>query len=220
MDYRVVLIRNGEFSKTLHKCKTSKTSFIHYQSIREENEGVFFPREFINSHGIKAVDYKIYVVKDIEEGDELRNLKDKMGRNYVEQPLLGKWTVLASDDYKIEETFWVCGHDPHKERMTIKDILKELVVGAHRKNYTKQIIVVHNKLVMHNEEEFSMVVCKNRDDAQRLHHTLQKAATKNRIKSLLFMGTATSASVSRLYDIILDNTDWSIEKIRRTTTRP
>ena len=65
-----------------------------------------------------------------------------------------------------------------------------------------------------------MIICKNKLDAQRLHHALQKATKKARIKSLLFMGTASPASVSRMYDVILDNTDWSIEKIRRTSTRP
>ena len=94
------------------------------------------------------------------------------------------------------------------------------MVGSYRQEYNKQVIVVHNKLVFHNEEEFNMVVCKNKLDAQRLHHTLSKACRTNQLKNLLFMGTATPASVSMMYDIILDRTDWSIEKIRRTSTRP
>ena len=65
-----------------------------------------------------------------------------------------------------------------------------------------------------------MILCKNKLDAQRLHHALHKAAKKNDIKSLVFMGTASPATVSRMYDIILDNTDWPIEKIRRTSTKP
>jgi len=34
------------------------------------------------------------------------------------------------------------------------------------------------------------------------------------------MGTASVSSISYMYDIISDNTDWTIEKIRRTSTRP
>ena len=94
------------------------------------------------------------------------------------------------------------------------------MVGAYRAKYTKQIIVVHNKLVIHSEEEFNMVICKNKKDAQRLHHALQKAAKNNKIKSLIFLGTASPATVSRMYDVILTNTNWSIEKIRRTSTKP
>ena len=84
----------------------------------------------------------------------------------------------------------------------------------------KVIIVVHNKLVIHNEDEFNMIVCKNKLDAQRLHHALHKAATKGKFKSLVFMGTASPATVSMMYEIILDKTDWTIEKIRRTSTKP
>jgi hypothetical protein len=34
------------------------------------------------------------------------------------------------------------------------------------------------------------------------------------------MGTASKASISKMYDLILEKTDWNIEKIRRTSTRP
>jgi hypothetical protein len=65
-----------------------------------------------------------------------------------------------------------------------------------------------------------MIICKCKKDAQRLHHTLAKAAQNNKIKNLLFMGTASKASISKMYDLILEKTDWNIEKIRRTSTRP
>ena len=85
---------------------------------------------------------------------------------------------------------------------------------------TKQIIVVHNKLVLHNEDQFEMIICKNKLDAQRLHHTLHKACKKNKIKSIIFMGTASPATVSRMYELIHENTKWPMEKVRRTSTRP
>ena len=84
----------------------------------------------------------------------------------------------------------------------------------------KVVIVVHNKLLIYNEKEFDMVICKCKKDAQRLHHTLAKAAEKNKIKNLLFMGTASKANVSKMYDLIHDKTKWPYTKIRRTSTRP
>jgi hypothetical protein len=65
-----------------------------------------------------------------------------------------------------------------------------------------------------------MVLCKNLEDAQRLHHTLAKIAKKQKIKSLMFMGTATPATISRMYDLIHEETGWPYIKIRRTSTRP
>lgn len=220
MNYRIILLKNGEYKKTLHRCKTKDTSFKRYQVIKKENEGILFPRQYINSRGIRSVRYQIYVVKDFEEEDKERTIRDDFGRVRKEKPLFGIWTPLASHEYNIEETFWLYGHSPITDRKTIYDIMRPLMSGAHRLKYTKQIIVVHNKLVIHSEEEFNMVICKNKKDAQRLHHALHKAAKKNRLKSLIFMGTATPATVSRMYTIILENTDWSIEKIRRTSTKP
>jgi hypothetical protein len=65
-----------------------------------------------------------------------------------------------------------------------------------------------------------MIICKCVEDAQRLHHTLAKIAKKQKIKSLLFMGTASQATIGRMYDLIKEKTGWPIKKIRRTSTRP
>lgn len=218
--YRVILTKNGKYKQTLHRCKTMETSFINYNRIIDENKTVLFPREYINYNGIKPVEYRIYIVKDTEEGDEFRILRDKMGRTYEEQPLFGIWTVLADHQYQIEETFWMFGRDPKHDRVTIHDIVKPMMEGAYKQKMTKQIIVVHNKLVLHNEEQFEMIICKNKLDAQRLHHTLHKACKKNKIKSVIFMGTASPATVSRMYELIQEKTGWPIEKVRRTSTRP
>jgi hypothetical protein len=94
------------------------------------------------------------------------------------------------------------------------------MVNAHAKKITKQIIVIYNKLLIYNEDQFDMVICKNMLDAQRLHHTLCKIATKQRLKSLMFMGTVSKANIGRLYDLIQDKTGWDIKKIRRTSTNP
>lgn len=220
MAYRIVLTKNGEYKQTLYKCQKEETAFINYRVFKKRNEGVFFPRKFINYNGIKSVEYQILIVKDIEEGDTNRYVRDHRGKLYEEQPLDGKWTILDSAEYNFEETFWVFGHDPKTDRLTIGDIIKKLMVGAYKQKMVKSILVVHNKLVIHNEDEFIMVICKNILDAQRLHHALAKAASKSKIKSLLFLGTATPASVSTMYEIIHERTGWAYTKIRRTTTRP
>jgi hypothetical protein len=73
---------------------------------------------------------------------------------------LGDWTILGSDNYEIEETFG-CGSDSKNDRHTIAEIVKRLMVGAHAKKMVKQVIVVHNKLIIYHESQFEMVICKN-----------------------------------------------------------
>jgi hypothetical protein len=219
MVYRVVLLSNGEYKKTLHRCKMLETAYNNFYRLKEENNKVLFPKRFINTNAIKPVTFQICITKPTEEGDKFRILRDEYGKLYTEAPL-GDWTILHSDSYEIEENFWIYGFDSKKDRPTVREVVKRLLVNAHSKKTVKQIIVVHNKLIIYNEDQFDMVVCKNIKDAQRLHHTLSKIAKKQKIKSLMFMGTAQPAYIGRMYDLIHDETGWSYEKIRRTTTRP
>jgi hypothetical protein len=219
MVYRVILISNGEYKKTLHRSRTRQTAFINYHALIEKNQNVKFPKKFINTEKIKPVKYKICVTKPTEPDDTFRLLRDDYGKTYVEKPI-GDWTILASEDYNIEETFWIYGFEPKNNRPTIADVIKKLVSGAYKKKMVKQIIVVHNKLLIYNEDQFDMVICKCIKDAQRLHHTLADVCKKQKIKNFLFMGTASQATVSIMYDIIKEKTGWPIQKIRRTSTRP
>lgn len=218
MVYRVVLVINGQYKKTLYKCVTRETAFINFHRIKDANT-VFYPQRFINTKKIAPVKYQICVTKPTEPNDTFRTLRDDYGKFYTEKAL-GDWTILESAPYEIEETFWIYGLNPKVKRPNIKEVVKRLVEGAYSKNMVKQIIVVHNKVLIYNEEQFDMIICKNIEDAQRLHHTLAKIATKQKIKSLLFMGTASKAMVGKLYDLIHEKTEWPYTKIRRTSTRP
>jgi len=213
----VILTSNGEYKKTLYKCKTKESVFLKYHKLREDND-ILFPKKFLNTNGIRPVRYEICVIKPTEETDTFRLLRDEYGKLYTEKPL-GDWTILASDEYNLEETFYIYGHES-EERPTIREVVKRLMIGAHSKKMVKQIIVVHNKLLIYSEDQFDMIICKNLEEAQRLHHTLARIAKKQKIKSLLFMGTATPANIGRMYDVIHEETGWPYTKIRRTSTRP
>lgn len=221
MNYRVILLRNGEYKKTLYRSKTKESAFMRYHAMIDENKAVKFPRRFINTKGIRAVRYQICIIKPTETTDTFRILRDDFGKTYKEKPL-GNWTILVSNKYEIEETFWVYGNDSNikSERPTIDTVVKKLFIGAYKKKMVKQVIVVYNKLLIHNEDHFDMIICKCQQDAQRLHHMLSKAATRQKIKSLIFMGTATPATVSQMYVLIKMHTGWPNSKIWRKTTRP
>lgn len=217
MVYRVILLVNGLYKKTLHRCKSRETSFINLYKIKEANK-VTYPKKWLNSRTIKPVKYEICVVKPSEETDTFRTLRNTLGQLYTEQPI-GEWTILHSLPYDVEETFNLYGYDGD-DRPNINVIVKRLVLGAYSKKMVKQVIVVHNKVVIYNETQFDMVICKCKEDAQRLHHTLAKVVHKQKIKSIMFMGTATKATTGRIYDLIHEKTGWPYTKIRRTSTRP
>jgi hypothetical protein len=218
MTYRVVLLCNGEYKKTLHRARTLETVFTRYYHLIDENKKILYPKRFVNSNKIIPVKYEIAVTKPTEDGDTFRILRDDYGKLYTEAPL-GDWTILSTADYELEETFMIYGVGyKNGERPTIREIVKRLMLNAHSKKTVKQVIVVYNKLLIYDEHQFDMVLCKNLEDAQRLHHTLGKITKKQKINSLLFMGTATKSNIGRLYDVIHEETGWPYPKIRRQST--
>ena len=219
MLYRVILTKNGEYKKTLHRCKKRTTAFINFNRIKDENN-VLFERKFINYNGIKPVEYGILVVKDTEDTDKFRMVRDKFGKIVEEKPF-GDWTVLNDADYSFEETFWMFGYSPLHERKNIVEVMGVLMNGLNNPRKTKQIVIINNKLVFYDEDNFDMVICKCKDDARRLHHALAKACSDNGIKALYFMGSITNKKMlGEYYDLIHEHTNWSYTKIWRTTTRP
>ncbi len=217
--YRVILLSNGNYKKTLYRCNTLQSAYVHFHKFKNDNEKIIYPQKFINTQGIKPVKYQICLTKITEDDDTTRVLRDDLGKLYNEE-FLPDWTILNSSDYNIEETFWLYGYNPKKERPDISEIIRRLMLNAYAKKTVKQVIVVHNKLLIYSEDQFDMVVCKNILDAQRLHHTLAKLVKKEKLKSLLFMGTSSKANIGRYYDVIHLNTGWPYSKIRRTSTRP
>jgi hypothetical protein len=218
MVYRVVLLSNGKYKKTLARAKTRETAFINFHRLKKNNN-VYFSKRFLNTKKIKPVKFEICVTKPTEDTDTFRLLRDEYGKVYVEKPL-GDWTILHSDSYEVEEKFWIYGHDSKKNRPTIKEIIKKLMVNAYSAKLVKQVIVLNNKLVIYNETDFDLILCKNIEDAQRLHHTLYKISKKHRYRHLMFMGTASPYMVGVLYKLIMEKTGWSYIKVKRVTTRP
>lgn len=218
--YKIVLVCNGVFKKTLVRTVDRATAFTKFHALVEMNKSVVFPRKFINVKKILPAEYEIYIIKPTEEGDKFRILRDDMGRTYHENPIDG-YTILHSHDYNIEETFLMFGMAPHtKVRPNINDIIKKVTSGITTESLMKQVIVVNNKLVIYNDDTFDLVLCKCKLDAQRLHHAMYSITKKRKITSLVFMGTATPATIVYMYKVIKDKTKWSHRKIRKSTTRP
>jgi len=218
--YRTILVGNGEYRCTLHRCKTIPTAYKNFHRLKEENQTVVFPKRYVNDGIIKLIKYEIFLVKDIEDDDKNRYIRDEVGRVKEETPIFDLWTIIDNADYSIEEEFWIYGHPSKRDRKTIKDVIRVVMHDAKDARQSRQVIVVHNKLVIHNEDRFDMIICKNKRDCQRLHHLLNDGAAKFKLKGLVFMGTCSDANIPMLYDIIYDNTDWDYRKIRRTSTRP
>jgi hypothetical protein len=218
MTHRIILVRNGEYKKTLHKCKTVESSIENFEKIIQENSKVNFPQKFITTKKVQPVEYKIYRVKDIEEGDEIRLVRDKFGKLYEEKPLYGIWTVLDESDYQVEESFYVYGFDPVHDRKDINFIINLLYQEVEDQQMSKSIVVLHNKVFIYNEDFFDFVLCKCKQDAKRLYNVLFNSAKSRNFKRLIFLGEAGEMLTGELYEIMMEETGWNYRRVTRTST--
>lgn len=218
MKYRVILVRNGEYKKTMHKSKTLSTSKDNFNKFIEENTTVKLPQRFITTNKVEPVDYHIYMVKDIEDGDKNRLVRDKLGRLYEEEPIFGMWTVLDDHPYQIEETFYVYSYDPVHDRKDIDFIRGLMYLDIEDQKMSKCIVVLHNKLFIYNENQFDVVLCKCNEDALRIYNVLLKDAKSSNYKRLIFLGEANDRMTGELYEMMMEETGWDYRRVTRTST--
>lgn len=220
MGYRIVLLQNGEYKKTMHKCQTLSTSMTNFNRFIEEGAKVKFPRKFVNSNKIVPVDHKLYLVKDIEKDDKNRLVRDMYGRLYEEKPLFGKWTVIDDHEYFFEESFYVYGFDPVHNRKDVDFVMGLMMKNIEIQTMSKSIVVINNKLLIYNENQFDMVLCKCYEDSRRLYNVLLEYALSKNYKRLIFLGEANEHLTNRLYKMIMEETGWDYRKVTRSTTGP
>jgi hypothetical protein len=220
MEYRVILTQNGEFKQNFLITKNKRTAFDKFKEIKRKSEKVLFEVQHVNTKKIFPVKHMLYIVKEYESTDIKRAIPDGNG-SYIEEPLLfDKWFVMASEKYKKEEKFAIYGMDTRAERQPISGVMKILMKGLTDTKQNKQVIVVHNKLVIYNDQNFDMIFCKCIKDCKRLHDTLYKTAVAIKLKNLMFMGIASNASLYHINKTIIQWTGWDYNKVRRQTTRP
>jgi hypothetical protein len=219
MGYRVIITKNGEYKKTLYRSRTLESSKNKFEDAIDENEAsVRFPRKFLSDKGITPVEYRIYLVKDYEEGDEPRLVRDSLGRLITEGPIFDIWTVIDDYPYQYEETFYVYGFDSRHDRKDIRFIMTLMMKGIQNKELTKSIVVLHNKIIIYNEHQFDIVFCKCIDDAVRLYDILMSTAKSMTFKRLMFMGQAGDILTGELYEMMMDVTGWDYRRVTRTAT--
>jgi len=213
--YYIFLENNGKRVNSFGKVRLHKTIRPKYDKLVSENK-VYFPKRFTSDKYIEAADYKLVLVRDKLPGDENIKKYDDYG-NIIPMRENYPYTVLDSNDYDVEETFYIYGL---KKRFNFIQILATIFMNnINTHSLLKEVFIAHNKIVIiDNLDNFNMIICKNEEDSIRLYQQL-KATTIHLTKSILYLGNNT-ISISDIYQIIKDYTTWPMERIRRLTTRP
>jgi len=216
MLYKIIITKDGKKKKVLYEGSSEDTAKEKYFNTKDKNI-VLFPKKNNAYKKVKPVHYEIMFLKEKEDSDSLFYIRDELGRNKPVDIKSDKWSLIHKDDFFYEEKFTVYGYD---ERLETKDIIKKILLRRNKKDKIKQINYVINKVLIYQNGDFDVVVCKNSSDARRLYKTLREFCETNKVNNIMFTGLVGKRNRTKLYKRIVEKTGWTINKTYRSSTRP
>jgi len=216
MLYRIIITQNGKRKKILHKSNDLKFIKRKYFNVKDKNK-VLFSKKTNSYLKTKPVKYELILIKKWESGDIPFIDRDDLGRVVEINDTDNKWTILYKNEYFYEETFTIFDHN---KKLTAIDIIKNIVMEKHKTIMIKQVNYIHNKLLIHQDNDFNIILCKCPADSKRLYDILENFCENNKINNILFTGSVGNLNKTDVYKMIIEKTGWSKNKIYRTTTRP
>ena len=212
--------------KTLYK-KSAVSAFN--KIIIENKKSVKFKVKYSSrDHKLMSSKYEILLMKTKTDDDPDSPLhRNEFGKLVPHTCNSNKMIIYKKEEYLFEETFWIYGLNPKSQRKDYFYILNDLIVDELTKNGQlkikypiKTLIVYRNKLLIENDDDFEIVICKCEEDSVRLYTELQNDIKKQKIKSVAFLGFAKDNLEKRIEEKLLVKTGWTLNKIRRKNTRP
>jgi len=216
MRYKIIITKDGKKKKLLYEGSNEKIAKEKYYSVKDNNN-VLFPKKNNAYKKVKPVHYEIMFLKEKEDSDSPFYVRDELGRNKPVDIKSDKWSLIHKDDFLYEEKFTVYGYD---ERLETKDIIKKIILRRNKKDKIKQINYVINKVLIYQNGDFDVVVCKNSSDARRLYKTLREFCETNKVINIMFTGLVGKRNRTNLYKRIVEKTGWTMNKTYRSSTRP
>ena len=215
MEYRIIITHNNKKKKGVEKGATLSLIKKKYFKLKDSNK-VLFPKKISAYKKIHPVKYELLLLKNWEENDVPFIDRDELGRTKEISDPKQQWTIIEKCEYYYEEKFTVFNH---KKRLTSIEILKHIILRKHNGIIVKQVNYLNNKLLIHQNNDLDIVLCKSPSDCKRLFTVFKDFIENNNIKNVMFTGSI-KVNKQDIYQLIINKTGWKKNKIYRTTTRP
>jgi len=216
MRYKIIITKDGKKKKVLYEGPNENIAKEKYYNTKDNNK-VLFPKENNAYKKVKPVNYEIMFLKEKEDGDTPFYVRDELGRTKPVDINSDQWSLVHKDDYYYEEKFTVFGYD---KRLETKEIIKYILLRKNKVDKIKQVNYVINKVLIYQNGDFDIIVCKNKSDAKRLYKTLREFSETNKVNNIMFTGLVGKRNRTKLYKRIAEKTGWTINKTYRSSTRP
>ena len=190
--------------------------------LNERSNSVQFPATTKNSGELLPFKYEYLVLKRTTNAKALSTkIANEYGKWVENATTSNNWVIFDKFPAQIEETFWVYGYNPKKDRKTFDWIVSDMVLEQLQLNTFIQIFAYNNKVIFKYDDDFNFVICKNISDAIKMYNLIQEYCKKNKIKQVIFTGMVTKRTdrTASIVKMLQEKTGWSLFKIYRTSTR-
>lgn len=229
-DFRIIITSQNKVLVSVYSTLNKVDAIESFEAIlRYNSEVIRFPRRFSSrDHKLVEAKYEILLIESIpteEKGDENSNvnyLRNEYGKLTPIKTNTSKGRIYRKETYFFEEDFWVYGFNNKSDRKDFNFILNELVLlNLEDVKYpTKTIYIYKNKLLIEDDNDLEIVICKNMSDSFRLYMELEEEIKKMKIKAVFLMGEVKEVSARIAEEKMMQKTSWKLTKIRRNSTRP
>lgn len=200
-NYKVVIVNSltNTVKKVLYKGTSSPTARLEYENTLKESKRVFYPK-LVNKCGNEFTDFK----------REVLFLKEATKRSTRINMFDDKWKIIYRSEYFEEEKFIVYGFD-----WTNKKTLLEIVeIIKSQKTNNREIGVLNNKVIIHNEDFLDMVTTKTKSEGTRFAKVLYK--TLNSKRRFFLRLNYKVHEKTQLFTMLEEETGYSRRFLRKT----
>lgn len=155
--------------------------------------------------------YEVILLKRIDpEKDEqysyIRNDNGKAIMHVVEDD--NNYIILEKAPWGIPETYYVYGYDKEKDRKTGKWIMENLILDGVSKKNVRRVFKHGNRIVIQKGIDFELVICRGKDDCDRLYDSMSKYCVLHKHEYVFFTGDILNSLVSKWEERIQKKTGW------------
>ena len=203
-NFSVIIFKNNKKKKILKSFVREQKALEFYEKKLKESSEVVFNVEFETG---KPCNYKLILTSKKSESDNLYYI-DNLGRNISINPKISDNLYIKKIDmYNKEEKIY----DVNENKKISFSKFKSKYLGQDK---TYMISKLNNKVVVQNDDEYSLFSLKNEQDCERFLKILESKSEK---RNFIIVRDFSSPQRKYLYDILIDK-GYDIDFLYRTTT--
>lgn len=211
-EYSVVILKNRKIFKVIKNYKSKYFAVKKYELLKDEKQ-VLYERQVVNCNKILESNIELALLVKNDSKQSERIIYSESGARIVEKSL-GEWKIFLKCNYGDEETFFIYGL---KKRLNVLGIFTDIFKP--RLESICQILIVLNKIVIKNQDDIEVILCKNVKECHRLYNFLFTKIIEQKFNNFIFLGEANKSTRSSLYDSMEKHMGLKRNELYRTSTR-